>query len=183
MPLSLLKEQALLKSLRAGKPGAVRQWFRWYAPSLLRVARQKISSPEDAEEIVQETFVNCLRQLSLFQERARLNTWMVSILRHEIADYYRKKYAKRALQVIPLANLIIAQPVRDASETSQQVRAVLSRMTSERKELLLMKYVDKKKVKDIARHWQTTVKAIESELFRARREFRTLYVEVAATDS
>jgi RNA polymerase sigma-70 factor (ECF subfamily) len=183
MRISLKKEQHLLAELRRGRSTAVKKWFRWYSPYLLAITLKKVSSRQDAEELVQETFINCLRQLPLFQERSRLKTWMVSILRHETADFYRKKYAKKALLTIPLASLILAQPVKDASETSLKVRQVLGQMTKEHKELLLMKYVDNKKIKEIARLWQKTAKAVESELYRAREEFRTLYVQVDSTQS
>ncbi|HCR80953.1 MAG: RNA polymerase sigma factor [Parcubacteria group bacterium GW2011_GWB1_49_7] len=173
------KERQLLARLRAGSKQAVREWFALFFPYLLRLAIGKVPHREDAEEIVQETFINCLKQLPLFQERARLRTWMVSILNHEIADYYRRRYAKRALQVIPLANVLVAQPVKNASETSLKVQQVLARMSTKRQELLLLKYVDKRKVVEIARRWNTTIKAIESELFRARREFRLLYLQLA----
>jgi RNA polymerase sigma-70 factor (ECF subfamily) len=176
--ISVKQEQLLLGKLRAGHKGAVREWFRLYSPYLLRVAHQRISEREDAQDLVQETFINCLKQLPLFRGQARLGTWMISILRHEIADFYRRRYAKKTLQVVPIANLLLAQPVKNASETSLKVRQALTRMTAKRKELLLQKYVDRRRVKDIAVSWQTSVKAIESELFRARREFRLLYLEV-----
>ena len=177
MKISLKQEQVLLQALRAGKKGAVRQWFNLFSPYLLRITLRRMPSAEDAEEVVQETFINCLKQLPLFQGKARLRTWMISILKHEIADYYRRQYAKKTLKSVPLASVLLAQPVKDASETSLKVRQALTRMTRKRKELLMMKYIDKRKVKDIARSWNTTVKAIESELFRARNEFRALYLQ------
>lgn len=175
---SITAEQQLLSQLRAGQKSAVRSWFRMFAPYLLRLTLGRISLKEDAEEIVQETFINCLKQLPLFRGQSRLKTWMVSILKHEIADYYRKRYAKRALRLTPLADFLLAVPVKDAGETAGKVRAVLSQMAYQKKELLMMKYVDKKKVEEIAGLWNKTVKSIESELFRARREFRALYVEL-----
>lgn len=183
MTISLSQEQALLTKLRAGQKTAVRGWFKEYFPYLLRITLRQVSSKEDAEEIVQETFINCLKQLPLFQGRSRLRTWMISILKHEIADYYRKKYAKKAINTIPLAKLLLAQPVRNASETSLIVSQVLAQMTQERKELLLMKYVDKKRVKEIASSWSKTVKSVESELFRARQEFRSLYLKFEANQA
>jgi RNA polymerase sigma-70 factor (ECF subfamily) len=178
MNISPKQEKQLLNSLRTGQKGAVRSWFKLFAPYLLKITLKRVSSKKDAEEIVQETFINCLRQLPLFQEKSRLRTWMVSILKHEIADYYRKKYAKKAIKTIPLANTLLAKPVKNASQTSLIVSQALSRMSKHRKELLLMKYVDKKKVKEIAYSWSKTVKAIESELFRARKEFRALYEQI-----
>lgn len=176
--MSVIEERALVSQLRTGKRQAVERWFRAYSPYLLRIAKRRLPGGEDAEEIVQETFMNCLKQFSLFRGQSRLRTWMVSILNHEIADYYRKQYAKRALKIIPLADLVLARPVKNASETSEKVRLALSQMTREKKELLLMKYVDKKQVVEIARQLKKTVKSIESELFRARREFRALYLKV-----
>lgn len=178
MQLSITDEQRLIEKLRRGENPAVKRWFKLFSPYLLVIALKKVSSREDAQDLVQETFVNCLRQLSLFEGRSRLKTWMVSILRHEIADFYRKKYAKKALKTVPLANLILSQPIKDASETSTKVRLVLAEMSRERRELLLMKYVDRKRVKEIAQHWSKTAKAVESELFRAREEFRALYARV-----
>lgn len=179
--MSVTEERALIERLRAGRRRAVEQWFRTYSPYLLRVAKKRLPRQEDAEEIVQETFINCVKQFSLFRGQSRLRTWMVSILNHEIADYYRKQYAKRALKVVPLADLLLARPVKNASETSEKVRLALSKMTREKKELLMMKYVDKKRVTEIARQLEKTVKSIESDLFRARREFRALYLELEKT--
>ena len=45
-------------------------------------------------------------------------------------------------------------------------------------ELLLKKYVDCKKVKDIAFEMGNTSKAVESNLFRARQEFKALWLEL-----
>ena len=85
--LSLKQERLLLSQLRAGRKQAVRQWFGIFHSYLLRLTLNRVSLPADAEEIVQETFINCLKQLPLFQARSRLRTWMVSILKHEILRF------------------------------------------------------------------------------------------------
>lgn len=100
---------------------------------------------------------------------------MKSIARHEVADYYRKRYAKKALRTLPLSELVLGVEISNSSETSEKVVAVLKKMKRDYQELLLLKYVDRKKVKDIARELGRTVKAVESDLFRARRDFRVLY--------
>lgn len=166
---------ALVKDIKKGKKVAVRFWFKHYYGQLLAIAIKKAQNKEDAQELVQETFINCLRNIQSFKNKAKLSTWMKSILFHEIADYYRKLYAKKAIRTIPLAEFLLNRPIADSHQTSQQVQAVLSKMLSYKKELLLLKYVDKKKVKEIAKKMGKTVKAIESELFRARKEFKRLY--------
>lgn len=175
--IRIKQDKQLLQRLRAGDKRSVRDWHALYFNDLLRVAIFKTSNPDDAEEIVQETFINCLRHLPLFQGKSSIKTWMMSIMRHEIADYFRKKYAKKAIKLLPLVEEILASPLVSSGEIDHWVRTTLAEMTKEKKELLLMKYVDKLKVKEIASKLGKSVKSIESDLFRARREFRGTYLK------
>ena len=165
----------LLAKLKAGDAKAVRQWFSSYHDRLLKLIQQRVSSEKDAEELVQDTFLGCLKHLPLFRGESSIWTWMARIAHHEVADYYRKRYAKKFLHLLPLSELFAVEPIADSHEISQKVRQVLSRMASEEREILQMKYVDKKKVKQIAREMGRTVKSVESILFRARVEFRRMY--------
>lgn len=168
-------EAKLLARLKAGEPDAVRQWFAHYHDRLLAFVSKKIDNPKDAEELVQETFMNCLKHLPLFRGGSSIFTWMCSIANHEVADFYRKKYAKKALHTVPLADFLLHTKVENAHEVAEKVQLVLSKMRSDYKELLLLKYVDGKRVKEIAAELGRTVKSIEADLFRAREEFRLLY--------
>ena len=169
----------LLARLKQGQEPAVREWFETYQQRLLKYVLIKINCTKDAEEIVQETFINCLRHLPLFRGGSSIMTWMVSIARHEVADYYRKKYAKKANKTLPLGELLLQAPIHNAHETSDKVRLVLCQMSSQYQELLQLKYVDRKQVRQIAQELGRTVKAVESDLFRARNEFRYLWLEIS----
>ena len=67
---------------------------------------------------------------------------------------------------------------KDAHETAILVKQVLKKMGSQSQELLMKKYVDKKRVKELAQEFGRSEKAIESELFRARKEFRLLWANL-----
>ena len=101
---------------------------------------------------------------------------MNAVLRHEIADYYRKKYAKKALKTFPLVDSFMISHVHDADDVSEKVASVLSKMKRESGELLQQKYIDKLKVAEIASRCGRSCKAIESDLFRARKEFQYLWI-------
>ncbi|MCA9368845.1 MAG: RNA polymerase sigma factor [Pseudomonadales bacterium] len=169
------KEQFLILRLQRGEENAVTEWFSLFHDSLFTVAIQKVSSSEDAEEIVQETFLNCMRQIGLFRGKSSIWTWMNAVLRHEIADYYRKKYAKKALRTLPLIDSETLSQVQSASDISDKVSRVLRKMKVEYSELLQQKYIDKKKVLEIAMRFGRSAKSIESDLFRARNEFKYLW--------
>lgn len=170
-------EKTLVKGLKTGCSRDVQLWYSLYYPLLLGVAKTKVGCFKDAQDIVQETMINALRQIQLFREESSLKTWMLSILRHEVADYYRKKYAKKALKLVPLGEHLLSRSISDSFEVQLAVKKVLSQMAGQRKRLLLMKYVDGLKVKEIARKLGKTYKSVETELYRARESFKKRYAQ------
>lgn len=168
-------DSSLIIDLKAGHPEAVRQWYAMYSPKLLKYLQQKVSLEKDAEELAHDTFLSCLKHLPLFRGESSIWTWMVRIAQHEVADYYRKKYAKKVIHALPLSEFLGIDELVDAHEVSQRVAEVLKKMNRDSREILQLKYVDDKEVKVIARELGKTVKAVESLLFRARTEFREIY--------
>lgn len=178
---NLHPDSALLADLKLGLPQAVTKWYERYQPLLTVYVQHQVSNTNDVEELVRETFLNCLRHLPLFQGKSSIKTWMISIARHEIADYYRKRYAKKVVKALPFSELLLDEPVRDMHQTSQVVKVVLKKLKKEYRELLLLKYVDNLSVQAIAQLLHRSIKSIESDLFRARREFKLLYSQLSTT--
>ncbi|MDA1080004.1 MAG: RNA polymerase sigma factor [bacterium] len=176
-------EKQLIEQLKRGESSAVRAWFALYHDRLLAYVSSRVGDLSDCEELTQEVFLHALKQLPLFRGSSTLWTWMISIARHEVADFYRKRFAKKALQTLPLAEQLFSLPLEDSDEVSRVVLLCLSRMRAYSAELLRLKYIDKKRVADIGRELGKSVKAIESELFRARGEFRELYAVVLKESS
>lgn len=170
----------LLQDLKAGSPKAVERWYRLYEPKMRRLIATKVSVAADVDELVQDTFQSCLKHLPLFRGDASIATWMTRIAQHEVADYYRKKYAKKAIRALPLAEFLLLERPHNAHETSERVKEVLKQLPAAYQELLMMKYVDRKKVQEIAAELGRTVKAVESDLFRAREAFRLEYQSISS---
>lgn len=168
-------QDELLIRLKEGDPRAVSEWYGEYRPRIAAFIAKKVSIEKDSEELTQEVFMSCLKHLPLFRGQSSIFTWMCGIARHEIADYYRKKYAKKALKYVPLGEKLLSEEIADAHESAMKVRQVLSQMKAESIELLMKKYVDQQKVIDISKELGKTTRAVESELFRARQEFKKLY--------
>ena len=174
----LTVDQKLITRLRRGDQLASREWFERYHPQLLQFVLYKVSNHDDAEEIVQEVFINCLKHLPVFNGKSSILTWMKSIARHEIADYYRKKYAKKAVHTIPLLDSLSSESLDDASVVAKKVSLVLRKMRKDYRELLLLKYVDGKRVKIIAQELRRSFKSVEADLFRARSDFKAIYAQI-----
>jgi RNA polymerase sigma-70 factor (ECF subfamily) len=66
-------------------------WVDSYGDALFRFALTRVRKTEVAEDLVQETFLAALKESSPFASGSAQLTWLTGILRHKIADYFRKK--------------------------------------------------------------------------------------------
>lgn len=67
------------------------QWVENYADYLYNYAISRINDPEQAKDLVQETFLAALQQVEKFEARSSERTWLTAILKNKIIDVYRKK--------------------------------------------------------------------------------------------
>jgi RNA polymerase sigma-70 factor (ECF subfamily) len=70
----------LVTQLRAGDETAIAQLVDEWSPTMLRVARSFVGSPQSAEDVVQDTWLGMLSGLAKFEGRSSLRTWAFSIL-------------------------------------------------------------------------------------------------------
>ncbi|MCL2110507.1 sigma-70 family RNA polymerase sigma factor [Microgenomates group bacterium] len=180
------EEVLLVEGLKRGDERVVGGWFKTYQARLEHYILRKVSDREDAQELAQEVFVNCLRNIANFSGKSSLWTWMCAIANHEVMDFYRKKYAKKVIRTLPLGEALLANFEQYNDEHIERERMAMLRESIDDiwgkikegyKELLTLKYVDKKKVREIAQMMGRTTKAVEADLWRARRDFVRAYKE------
>jgi RNA polymerase sigma factor (sigma-70 family) len=164
-------EHILVEAIKSGHELAIEYWFKNYYQKLFNLALQKLPNRSVAEEITQETFINCLRSITLFKGNSSLLTYMQSILRHEVNDFYRKRYAKKFIQIIPLSEFLLDHECKDAHETAELVKLVLKKMANRSRELLMKRYVDKKKIKELAKEWGKTEKQLNLNCLEPEKNF------------
>jgi RNA polymerase sigma-70 factor, ECF subfamily len=70
----------LVTQLRAGDESAIAQLVDEWSPTMLRVARSFVGSPQSAEDVVQDAWLGMLSGLAKFEGRSSLRTWTFSIL-------------------------------------------------------------------------------------------------------
>ncbi len=62
-----------------------------FSDDLFRFAFSKTKNKVVSEDLVQDTFIVAVTKLNTFRGESTHKTWLISILRNKIADYYRKK--------------------------------------------------------------------------------------------
>lgn len=67
------------------------EWVEKYTGDLYSRALHKVSDPELAKDLVQDTFLAASEKIGEFKGDSMPRTWLFSILNHKIIDHYRKK--------------------------------------------------------------------------------------------
>ena len=71
------------------------EWVEAHGDYLYNYAFGQVRNRNDAEDLVQETFLAALKARDRFNGHASERTWLVSILRHKICDHFRRKCRER----------------------------------------------------------------------------------------
>lgn len=71
------------------------KWLEHYGDSLYQFAYARVRDAHTAEDLVQETFVAAIKSRDRFEQRSKVKTWLIGILKHKIIDYLRKASRER----------------------------------------------------------------------------------------
>lgn len=78
-------------SLMESKTINLSEWVEEYTDDLYSWAIYKVSDPELAKDLVQDTFLAAAEKIDSFRGDSKPKTWLHSILNNKIIDFYRKK--------------------------------------------------------------------------------------------
>ena len=163
---------------------ALAAFYRQYAPKLLRFIRGKVANERDVEEILQDTLFSFLEGLRDFRGNCSVRTYLFSICHNKIIDYYRrKKIGHFVFSQIPQLETLVSplmspEAELDATLIKDKIRTVFARMMPDYRQVLVLKYLERASVSEIADKLSITFKSAESRLFRARRAFVELFLSI-----
>jgi RNA polymerase sigma-70 factor (ECF subfamily) len=178
-------ERELLARLRAGEPNAFDVFAVTYVPALYRFAAARMSGDLDrVSDVVQGALAKAIAALDGFRGEAALFTWLCACCRNEIAGHYRRRSRRPVeLALDELAAAGDAEPAVAADaedrllrlESAERVHAALDLLPERYARALGWKYLEGVPVGEVARRLDTSEKAAESLLGRARAAFRDAY--------
>jgi RNA polymerase sigma-70 factor (ECF subfamily) len=67
-----------------------KNWVQRYSDYLYNYTVARVNDSEMAKDLVSETFLSALKSMANFKGEASERTWLISILKRKIIDYYRK---------------------------------------------------------------------------------------------
>lgn len=93
-----------LVALQAGDRAEFALFIETYSGQIYRLALKMLQNPQDAEDILQETFIKAYKALPKFEGRSSLSTWLYRIATNEALMFLRKKRPEQVSVDEPLEN-------------------------------------------------------------------------------
>jgi RNA polymerase sigma-70 factor (ECF subfamily) len=153
---------------------------RRYQDRLYNVVYRFLDSAEDAQDVVQESFLSAYQALDGFKGGSRFFTWLYRIAINHAIDLKRKRkvilhmdvYRDEALQ--PPDESTLARPDENLArqEDCQLLQQGLNRLSPEHRIVLVLKDLEGMKYEDMAEVLGVPIGTIRSRLHRARLELR-----------
>jgi RNA polymerase sigma-70 factor, ECF subfamily len=154
-----------------------------YQDKLARyVNRITAISKEEIEDILQEVFIKVYENLNDFDTSLKFSSWIYRITHNQVISQYRKKQARP--QKISLDCDLdyfknLASEVDIAQELSQEERAeevekLLNKLDFQYKEILILKYFERKSYTEISDILKKPVNTVGTLLYRARKQFKDI---------
>lgn len=163
----MVAEKLLIKNLKNGQEDAYRKIVSEYGDRLLRTCYLILKDREEAEDVVQETFIRIFKKMDTFRENSRLYTWIYTIALNLSRDRLRKKQDTLILEVEWVGNNEVEYEV-EKNFDRDLIRKELYQLNSLYREVLVLFYFEELSVKEISNLLNEKEGTIKSKLSRGR---------------
>lgn len=179
---ALQEEAELLARQRRGDAAATAELVHQLLPGLLRLARRLTGSPDEAEDLVQETFSRMLPALERFEGRSRVSTYAIRTLsnicknrrrkrsRSPLVRWFQRVEQKKSPRKDPETHLV-------EDRKAERIRDLVQRLEPNRRLALLLREVEEMSYEEIASVTGSAAGTVRSRISRAREELRQLWKE------
>ncbi len=180
------QEALWLHEARKGDKVAFGKLIEAYQGPVFNLAYRMLNNAKEAEEAAQEAFIRAYTRLDSYNPSHKFSTWMLSITSNYCIDIIRKRRALLLSIDEPLPPHPALMSEKDKGpeshavqvEQEQAVQALLQTLPEDYREAVILRYWYEMSYEEIAEAMDTTVSAIKSRLFRARRDLAQAGLEM-----
>jgi RNA polymerase sigma factor (sigma-70 family) len=160
----------LIAMVRSGNSGAFETIVDRYQGRLLGFCRQMLGSTEDAEDVLQEVFVNAYKAMLADEREINLRPWLYRIARNRCLNHLRKPSAdaQESMDMVPMVEAASTAEKVHNREEFRQLLADVSKLPETQRSALLLREMDAMSYDEIAQAMDTSVPSVKSLLVRAR---------------
>ncbi len=181
-----MDEKSLLQALKAGDRAAFAYLVETHSPAIYRLALRMVNNPQDAEDVLQETFIKAFQHVGRFDGRARLSTWLYRIATNEALMLLRKRKADSISLEAPAGDEVPEEQepleivdwshLPEDTLLTDEVRAYLEEavrsLPESLKTVFLLREIEGLSTRETAEILQLSEAAVKTRLSRARLRLR-----------
>ncbi len=180
-------EEELICRAQHGDATAFRALVERYTPGAWRVARVLIPNPEQAEDALQEAWIDIWRGLPRFDSTRPFRPWLLAV----VGNRCRMQRRRHALRTEPLDERIADEVVDQhdvheeaaARELDPALRTALARLTPDERELLALRYQAELELAEVAALYDAPLSTIKSRLYRTLARLRVYLTTDSAVEA
>lgn len=175
---------AMVARVRGGDQDAFRVLVDRHSRAVFRVAYRLTGHEQDAEDVVQDTFLRAYRQIKQFEARASFATWLYRIAFNCSHDLLRQRPRAGTRKSIDDdgegTRMEIADPSPAVDPALQlegrrldgQLRTAIGELTSQERAAFVMRHYEGLSIEEIGRALDLRASAVKHSIFRAVRKLR-----------
>ncbi len=181
-----MTEPISLEALKAGDKAEFARFVETHSPAIYRLALRMLNNPQDAEDILQETFIKAYQNLPRFDGRSKLSTWLYRIATNEALMLIRRRkpealsvdapvsngegLAQEALEIVDWSHMPEESLLSD--EVRRYLRQAIDRLPPTLKAVFLLREIEGLSTRETAEVLGLSEAAVKTRLSRARLALR-----------
>lgn len=177
-------DQRAAEEARKGNQQAFRVLVERHGRSVFRLAYRMCGNEQDAEDLVQETFLRAYRQIHRFDGRAAVSTWLYRICANCSLDLLRSRKSRKEVQAKGredetrdwLESVAATQPSPERLTQSKQLARLLEPALEQLSEMeraaFILRHFEGCDIEEIARALGVQANAAKHSVFRAVQKLR-----------
>lgn len=168
---------------RLRDPATVREAFgdviAQYSEPLYRQIRRMVQDHDDANDLLQNTFLKAWSNIENFRGDARLSTWLYKIAVNETLSHLERERKRRGLslddQEAALINTIEADTDIDGDRLALRLRKAIATLPEKQRLVFNMRYYDDMRYDDISAVLGTSVGALKASYHLAVKKIEQFF--------
>ena len=178
-------DRADMERLQSGQDAALNDLMERHATPVFHFLCRMVGNEDDANDLAQETFVRVFKSAKSFRTNERFSTWLFTIAANLARNHFRwrsrhpqvsleeeSSETKTSLAETLPSGSPAPNETTLAHERAQAVRDAIRELPAEMREAIVLCEWEECSVAEVARIMETTPKAVESRLYRARHILR-----------
>jgi len=150
-----------------------------YRNYLLKCAVKLTRNMDDAEDLVQETYVRAFRFFNTYQLGSNCKSWLYKIMKNLFLNYMRekKKNEARTARFDEYEFMLYYDPKYFDNSISEYLIVSVNNIKDDYRTLIILFYFERYSLNDISEFLNWPLGTVKSRLHRARAELRNLLIK------